>query len=423
MPVSVSIAAFAATVATGCLIVLAAGIVSGALGRGGRRDRPLESDDALAISRFTIPVSVIVPVDADTPDAPDAVRSLLALNYPELEVIVVAEGRALGAVAALRSEWGLEPKEFFYRKTLDTAPVRRIYGSARDSRLIVIEKTAAGRADALNCGVSLARFRYLLSIAPDVRFDADALLRVMAPALIDPGGVLAVTSAVERRGADGGSTADFQALASLRSWMATRLTWHQDRPGLAPSDSVIAWRRDAVLDVGGFSTFAADPQMDLLVRLQTSHPDGRVVRTSEVFGHAPTLALGAAAQAAAERRRALLEAFATFWKARGRAGRRLALLPALAIELVTPLLELFVVAVAVSGAIAGWLGWIAPAAALVMLVFGNGLVSAAALLLRGGAPGAPAAVELRRLLIRTPLEPAVYRPALVWARLRGYPPR
>ena len=35
------------------------------------------------------------------------------------------------ALDALKREWSLEPKEFFYRRVIETAPVFRIYGSDR----------------------------------------------------------------------------------------------------------------------------------------------------------------------------------------------------------------------------------------------------------------------------------------------------
>jgi hypothetical protein len=42
---------------------------------------------------------------------------------------------------------------------------------------------------------------------------------------------------------------DYQRLASIRSWMASRLASHQLRCGLPPRDGVAAWRRDAVTAV------------------------------------------------------------------------------------------------------------------------------------------------------------------------------
>jgi hypothetical protein len=71
----------------------------------------------------------------------------------------------------------------------------------------------------------------------------------------------------------------------------------------------------------------------------------------------------------------------------------------------------------VVGALAGWVAPLAPWVMFLFLAFGYGVLSTSALLLRGGTPGAPSGADLKRLLIRAPLEFAVYRPALVWARL------
>ncbi len=432
-----SIAAFTITLSLGYLMIVAAASVAGAIARGGRRERAVDAYEALAVSRFTIPVSVIVPVDRDGVPLARLIESLLDLNYPELEVIVVADSMSEAGMEAIRRDWSLEPKEFFYRRTLETAPIVRIYGSERDARLVLVEKTAGGRADALNCGVSVARFRYVVSMSPDVVFDRDALLRLMAPALRDPATVLAVTSYVERRAErtspDGprpsGETAhamewtraadDYQRLASIRSWMASRLAWHQLRCGLPPREGVAAWRRDAVLELGGFSVNAADPELDLLVRLQTSGAKlaaGRVVRTSEVFGHADTMDVAGAAQLVSRRQRAVLEALSTFRRNPGTHPARGTMMFVLAVELLTPAAQAAAIVLILARTIVGWAGWSAPGLVLLMLTFGYGLVSASALLLRGGTPGAPSGADLKRLLIRAPLELAVYRPALLWWR-------
>jgi cellulose synthase/poly-beta-1,6-N-acetylglucosamine synthase-like glycosyltransferase len=415
-------AALIVSAAVSYLIVVAAASVAGALARGARRERAVDSYEALAVSRFTIPVSIIVPVESDDAPVSRCIAGLLGLDYPGLEIIVVSQGLSRGRIAWLKEEWSLEAKEFFYRRTLATAPIHRIYGSARYPSLTIVDKAPGGRADALNCGVNVARYRYVVSVAPDVRFDPHALLRLISPALRDPATVLAVTSYVERRAADDDAAPqgarpfeDYQRLSSIRSWMASRLAWHQLRCGVPPREGVVAWRRDAVLDLGGFSTRAADAELDLLSRLQvsrTERTEGRVVRTAEVFGHADATSLAAQAKTSARRQRALLGGVKTLWHARNAGAERVVLMVVLAVELITPAAQVLVLASALIGALTGWVRWTTPFAAVLMLCFGYAVVSASALLLRGGAPEAPTGRDLVRLLVRAPLEFAVYRPAL-----------
>ena len=183
------------------LIVLAGGAivtVVQALKAGARREEASIVQEPVAASRFTIPVSILLPVDSNQDALPQTVRMLLGLAYPEFEVIVVA-GRLEGDVLdRLSTEWGLAAKEFFYRHSIETEPVNRIYRAGVDSRLTVVDKAGAGRADALNCGVDLARYRYVCTIPDDVEVETDGLLRVMSPALWDPAQVLAVSSHIER---------------------------------------------------------------------------------------------------------------------------------------------------------------------------------------------------------------------------------
>ena len=418
--------AFVSTVAIGYLVIVAAAAVAGALARGGRRERAMDAYDALAVSRFTIPVSVIVPAGADGAALDRSLRSLLAQKYPELEVIVVASGLSEEALDRLKRAWDLSPKEVFYRRHLVTGPVHRIHDSGVDGRLMLVEKPDTGAADALNCGVSLARYRYVVTVPADVEGDEDALLRLITPALRDPAAVLAVTSYVERRGHEAGqdtwvrASDDYQRLSSVRSWMASRLAWTQLRCGLPPREAVIAWRRDAVIDLDGFSSVAADPELDLLVRLQTSQGTasaGRVVRTSEVFGHAAPMSVAEHARLTTRRQRAVVQAIRTFWRSPGVASR-LTLMLVLGIEVMTPAAQLLVLTVATVGAIGGWVAWTSPIYAMLMLGFGYAVVSASALLLRGGTPDAPVGKDLVRLLVRAPLELVVYRPVLTLSRLK-----
>ena len=423
-----AITAAAVTASLGYLMIVAAASVAGAIARGGRRERAADAYQALAVSRFTIPVSVIVPVDGNCDTLSRSIDNVLNSNYPQLEVVVVAESMSDRALEALKRDWALEPKELFYRRTLHTSAVNRIFSSERDDRLVVIEKAPAGRADALNCGVSFARYRYVASVNPDIEFDPDALLRLMSPALRDPGAVLAVTSYVERKAAAAASAQtewiaagdDYQRLASIRSWMASRLAWHNLQCGLPPRDGVTAWRRDAVMELGGFSLGAADAELDLLVRLQTSQgdgPSGRVVRTSEVFGHTGTLSVRGAAALASRRQSALLEALKTFRRTPGVSPARRTMKIVVGAELLTSAAQGVVAVLVVVSAALGWVSWRAPYLTFLLLTFGYAVVSVSALLLRGGTPGAPSGADLKRLLLRAPLEFAVYRPALVWARL------
>ncbi len=411
---------------TGSVLVALAylGVVSimsvvAALRAGGRKEDTPDSYDAMAASRLTMPVSVVLPIGSSE-RAHDAIAQLLALNYPEFEVIVVVDAPA--DMSRLSAEWQLETREFFYRRTLDTSPVRRIFRSLRDGRLMVVEKDPDHRSDALNCGINLARFRFVAVVPPTIAFDRSALLRAMAPALRDPVSVVGVGNHIERvpdqrRSPD--REARFQRLRSIRSMMFTRLFWGHLRHGLGPEDGVVIWRRDAVLQVNGFSRRAADPDLDMMFRLQqhVSHDERRFVTSEDAFGQTDTDGPAEARRRANMRQRAALQAAASWGPGASRSVGFRTFAYFLEAELITPLAQFWVVSVTLAGAAAGWFTWTTAALTLLLLSFGTGAVSAAALLLRGAHPDAPNRPELKAMLAIAPLEVVIYSPRQLWSRL------
>ena len=414
----------------GFLALLALVLVISALRRGGRREDPVE-DDADAASRFTLPVSIIVPVERTTVALSNTITSLLALNYPQFEVILVTDQPDGVADWPLHAEWHLAPKEYFFRRTIQTSSVRRILESTRDERLILVDAERRSMADALNSGLSLARYRYVAYVAPGVVLDANALLRLMAPALRDPVKVVAATSHVEPRVATAGDGAsagpllriwavaegDWQRIRFVRSWLASRIAISRMRCGLSPQDAVVVWRRDALIESGGFLQSASDAVLDAVVRLQGADTanGSEVIRTGEIVGRMDPVGVRAAGLLASQRQRAVVQAVAALRHVPS-AGRIAALCFILA-ELLTPVVQICLILVVVTGAALGALPWATLPLLLAMLAFGQGAITAAAFLVRGAVPDGPRFPELLRLLLLAPMEYLVYRPVIALTRI------
>jgi glycosyltransferase involved in cell wall biosynthesis len=412
------------------LALLAAVTVAAALRSGGRREESADDDGVFAGSRFTMPISVIIPLIGDDPGADRAIASALALDYPEFEVIVVADGLVDEEAARLRDKWSLSPREYFYRQVLTAGEVRQIFRSTADPRLLLVHKAPGPVADAMNCGVNLAQYRYVVGIDSALTFDHDALLRAMTPALREPAHVVAVSTHVERvdpQRPAGTLLHRFQHLASLRSLMETKIGWQTLSAGIGPHDAVVVWRRDAIVAARGFSTRAADPSLDLMRGLQAdSGPDaGRVARQWDVFGSLAPVGLGASVRLASRRQRAVLQ---TVWAWNHRLPRdgserannmRRSLRWFVVCEMLSPVVAAWAVVSALVAGAAGWLPWIDVAAVALLLSFGRALVSSAALLVRGALPGSPDERDLRRLLAAAPFELVVTGVPLAIARLSG----
>lgn len=231
------------------------------------RQAHAEDYEALSTSRFTIPVSVIAPAYNEEILVEAAVRSLLAFDYPQFEVIVVNDGSRDGTLAVLRRAFDLERRQVCYRRRFHTRPVRGIYRSRTHPNLVVVDKENGGKADALNAGLNLARYRYVCTVDADTIYFPHALLRSMRVAMQDPAVVVGVTSSVtisrrpeqvdpRRPGSvriDDRLLTNFQLLDYLRAFLNNRLGWTRWNFMLCSVGSFAIWRRDVVDELGGFS--------------------------------------------------------------------------------------------------------------------------------------------------------------------------
>ena len=118
-----------------------------------RRERSVDDPDTLATSRFAPGVSIIVPAYNESGGLPDAVRSLLALEYPEFEVIVVNDGSTDETLDVLVGALELVAVDATSRDVVPARPVEGYYRSV-DPRLLVVDKVNGGKADALNAGLN-----------------------------------------------------------------------------------------------------------------------------------------------------------------------------------------------------------------------------------------------------------------------------
>jgi hypothetical protein len=386
------------------------------------------ADDVLATSRFTIPVSVLLPVGPGA-DPTGAVEHLLGLTYPEHEVIVVTSG---GVAVDLRRRFDLRACEIFFRRTLQTTPVRALYRSPAEPRLMVIDCEADTRGDALNCGVNLARYRYVCCADHRARYAPGSLLASMQPAVEDPAIVIAVTTTIT---ADAGEASvpdrgwpglhhQLQRLSSLREVLGRGGRKHLR---LAPEGlhGFTIWRRDVVLEAGGFSADLAAEQADLTLRAHRQLLRGRqpyrIVHIAEPVGRAVDDEAFALLLDEQTRRRDALAA--AVWRSRGMllnpAYGRVGLidLPQLLLStVVVPWFELLCLAALPFASAAGVLTTADLVAVIAAIALGNGLLINTALL--------RSSVDLTdrqvlELVLLAPFELFLGRPVRLWSRLTG----
>ena len=241
-----------------------------------------------AESGFELPVSLLVPAYNEEATIGSSVRSMLQLNYPEYEVIVINDGSKDGTLEALKREFGLVTFPEAYWRRLEVKPVRAVYRSTLHGNLRVIDKDNGGKADALNAGINAARYPLFCGVDADSILERDSLKRVVEPFLEEPltvatGGTVRVANGCE---VDGGfltqvglprnPLALLQIVEYLRAFLFGRLGWSPLNAVLIISGAFGVFRKEAVIAAGGYRHDTVGEDMELVVRLHRHHRVRRI---------------------------------------------------------------------------------------------------------------------------------------------------
>jgi len=412
------------------------------------RRRPMRDFQGVSTSSLSLPVTIIVPAYNEAPVIVDAVRSLLASRYRELHVLVVNDGSTDRTLDVLQDAFELVRVARVPRSRLDCKPVRGIFASPVDERLLVVDKENGGKADSLNCGIRYAAYPLFCAIDSDTMLDPDALARLVwafqaEPQTVATGGIVRIVNGshveegrLRRVRTPSSLLVNMQIVEYLRAFLAGRAGWSRMNMLLIISGAFGLFRRDAVVDAGGYDTSTVGEDAELIVRLHRHcREQGKPYKITFVAD--PICWTEAPSDRPALRRqrdrwqRGLLE---TLWRHRAMVGNprygRVGLMGMpffLVFEAIGPLVEVAGLVYTAVGLAAGWLSP-AMAALVCGLAFTYGLVlSFGALLIEGRAFARYAGWrDLRRLMAGAVLENFGYRQwlALVragawWTVLRG----
>jgi cellulose synthase/poly-beta-1,6-N-acetylglucosamine synthase-like glycosyltransferase len=243
------------------------------------------ADEAFA-SPLTPGISILLPAFNEHAGVVESVRSLVSIQYPALEVVVVNDGSTDQTLERLQEAFDLVPVRRALRDTIPSETVRQVYLARRNAGLVVVDKVNGGKADALNAGLRVARHQLFSAIDADTVVDAEALLEVARPFLDDPeltvgsGGVVRVSNGctidhgrVVRVGLPRNVLAAFQSVEYVRAFLVGRIPWSGLNALMIVSGAFGLFRRDAVEEIGGYRRETVGEDVDLVMRLHRTLRD------------------------------------------------------------------------------------------------------------------------------------------------------
>jgi cellulose synthase/poly-beta-1,6-N-acetylglucosamine synthase-like glycosyltransferase len=205
---------------------------------------------------------------------------MLGLRYPQHEVVVANDGSTDRSLALLVEAFALRRVDLPVDAPLPTQPVHAVYRSRTHPNLVVLDKANGGRSDALNAAINHARHPLVCCTDADSLLEPDALLTLVRPFVERPdrtvaaGGIIRVANGctvqrghVVRAGLPRGALPMFQVVEYLRAFTAARCGWSLLNGLLIISGAFGLFRRDAVIDAGGYATDSVGEDFELCVRL------------------------------------------------------------------------------------------------------------------------------------------------------------
>jgi len=265
-------------IAETCVYILQLIVAGYALAR-----RPPVANSSLLWHRYSDvapPIAMIVPVYNEELNVVESVQSMLSLEYPNVEVIVVNDGSTDNSLARLIEAFRLTRFERPFEQALEHSQMRGLYSSPLNDRLVVVDKLNGGKADAQNAGINVCRAPIFCVIDADSILEPDALMRVVQPFIDDPERTIAVGGTI--RIANGSRIESgrvkevhlpkrllplFQVVEYLRAFLLARLAWSRINTLMLVSGAFGIFRRAEVVAVKGFTKGSMGEDMDMVLKL------------------------------------------------------------------------------------------------------------------------------------------------------------
>ncbi|RIV23317.1 glycosyltransferase family 2 protein [Fibrisoma montanum] len=229
-------------------------------------------------------ISIIAPAYNEALNIVDNAMSLLALEYPNFEVVIVNDGSKDDTLQRLIDAYKLEKTALMIQQRVECKEILGVYKAQDEavSHLTVVDKRNGGKSDALNAGINVCSGRMIACIDVDCVLERDALLRMIKPFLEETDQKVIATGGVIRLAndcvvSDGrliqvnvprNLIARAQVLEYMRAFLLSRVAWAKVNGLLLISGALGLFDKQTVIEAGGYSHKTVGEDMELVMRMR-----------------------------------------------------------------------------------------------------------------------------------------------------------
>ncbi len=249
--------------------------------RVSRSNRGRQSNDfeRYVSSENLLPISLLIPAYNEEENVVSNIKSLMKMEYPHFEIVVVNDGSTDETHRKIIEAFGLYKIESAVKTSIPTKEVRGYYYNVDYPNLLYIDKENGGKSDALNAGINASSYPLFACLDADSRIEPDSLLKLSIEFLkhtetVVAGGLVRIANGFKIRDGKAGEFSmppkmieRFQIVEYHRSFLSGRVSWGATNSILIVSGAFGVFRKQAVIEVGGYKTNTIGEDMEIVVRL------------------------------------------------------------------------------------------------------------------------------------------------------------
>lgn len=236
-------------------------------------------------------ISIVAPAYNEEVIIIDNVKSLLSLNYPNFEVIIVNDGSKDKTLQLLIDNFNLVETPYPYIERVRSKPVQKVYISENPqfSKLTVVDKVNGGtKADAMNAGLNVAQYDYFINTDVDCILAPDTLTKCILPVMdskipvIGVGATMRMTNGCEidhgimkRVKPPQNFIPTFQETEYLRSYLVAKMGWSVVNSIPNVSGGFGLFDKTVVINAGGYDPLSHAEDMDMTFRMIAHMKDNK----------------------------------------------------------------------------------------------------------------------------------------------------